>query len=74
MEEELPDEDPDFLFVVSLDGTAQVSIFGDHLKRNRVLWKLSQVVLELAQSGVVDVKQKINGEWEQRDDWRRLAH
>lgn len=61
-------------FRVVVAGQPAAEIFGEGSLRNWVLWKLSEYVLAFKGRGTVTVDQRINGAWENCNDWRKLAH
>ena len=65
---------PDFIFEVWVGNAPRARVFGDYIKRNWVLWKLSEYAIALEDAGIVSVKRYINGKWENADGWRNLAH
>lgn len=64
----------EFQFLVVVADEPRAQIFGPRVKRNWVMWKLSQYVVALEREGPVSVRRLINGEWRNCDDWRKLAH
>jgi len=74
VEDDMQEIPPFWVFEIDVDEKPQARVFGEEGKRNWVLWKLSQYVIALEDKGAVTVRQLINGEWKDANDWRNLAH
>lgn len=65
---------PHWVFQICVEGEPTAQVYGAREKRNWVMWKISQYVVGLAEHGDVSVRQLINGEWHERNNWHNLGH
>ncbi len=66
--------DHHYVFELSVSNDPMIRVFGDLEMRDRVLMELSNYVDKFKHEGNITIKQLIDGNWVDANNWRNLAH